>query len=119
MFLQYAIPVGGYESDRSLAAELQSEQASVQAVNTDATSGLESGTERSIVAALEDEPKSRAQIAAALGHERISGAVNRAIRSLLDKDIITCTHPDKPRSRLQKYRLTVRGIRLCASARGR
>jgi ATP-dependent DNA helicase RecG len=48
---------------------------------------------------------SKSEIAHALGRDSVSGALNRTIRQLLDRDEIGYTLPDTPNSRLQKYRL--------------
>jgi len=44
-----------------------------------------------------------------LGQREISGQLNKVVRSLLDNQIIEYTIPSKPKSRLQKYRLTEKG----------
>ena len=72
-------------------------------------SGLESDVAVQILSALSGGPRSRSQIAAALGHKRISGAVNRCVKDLLARRLVEYTIPEKPNSRLQKYRLTDKG----------
>ena len=67
------------------------------------------------MAALSAKPLSRSQIAEALGHEAVSGAANRAIKVLFTKRLIEYTIPEKPQSRLQKYRLTETSRRLLNS----
>ena len=54
--------------------------------------------------ALARGPLSKSEIAQALGRDSVSGALNRTIRQLLDRDEIGYTLPDTPNSRLQKYR---------------
>lgn len=77
-----------------------------------AGSGAESGAEslavgglaHIVLEALTDGPLSKSEIAHALGRESVSGALNRTIRQLLDRDEIGYTLPETPNSRLQKYR---------------
>lgn len=72
-------------------------------------SGLESATSRSVLQVLAASTLGRSGIARKLGHEKVSGAINRAIKELLEKDLIAYTLPEKPNSRLQQYRLTEKG----------
>ncbi len=51
---------------------------------------------------------SRAEISKALGHTQISGGLKRAIKTLMDDRLIEYTIPQKPNSRLQKYRLATK-----------
>ena len=75
-------------------------------------SGLESKIAQSILKALETQPLQRGEIAKAIGHGKVSGAINRAVKELLNKKLIEYTLPEKPNSRLQKYRLTEKGRQL-------
>ncbi|MBI2495426.1 MAG: putative DNA binding domain-containing protein [Candidatus Omnitrophica bacterium] len=47
-----------------------------------------------------------------LGQKRVSGRLKVVLKTLLSKSIIEFTIPDKPNSRLQKYRLTRTGKRV-------
>ena len=71
-----------------------------------AESRAESGAESlRVLQALEADPLSKAEIASTLGRDSVTGALNRTIRGLLAEGRIALTLPDKPNSRLQKYRL--------------
>jgi ATP-dependent DNA helicase RecG len=70
-----------------------------------AESLAEGGLAEMVLQALADGPLSKSEIAHALGRDSVSGALNRTIRQLLDRDEIGYTLPDTPNSRLQKYRL--------------
>ena len=80
-----------------------------------ASAGLESGRsgqeslERRILALLAAEPRSRSAIADGLGHRSVSAGLNRVIQRLLQDGRAEYTVPDKPNSRLQKYRITQAG----------
>ena len=77
--------------------------------------GLESETAKTVLRVLAKQPLQRSEIADALGHNKVSGAVNRAVKELLAKQLIEYTIPEKPNSRLQKYRLTSLGKSLIAT----
>jgi ATP-dependent DNA helicase RecG len=65
--------------------------------------GLES-THNRIMMAIARAPLGRAEIAQALGHKTVSGAAKQAIADLMNAGFVTYTLPEKPNSRLQKYR---------------
>ena len=58
---------------------------------------------------LESEPLSKAGLSAGLGQKEVSGQLNKVVRVLLTDRTIEYTIPDKPNSRMQKYRLTAKG----------
>ena len=62
-----------------------------------------------VLAALLDGPLSKALIADAVGHKRVSGQLNHVVRDLLRSAAIEPTLPDRPNSRLQQYRITEQG----------
>ena len=62
-----------------------------------------------MLAALGKEPLNRHSLARQFGHRSVSGALRKAISILLQNEWIEYTLPDKPNSRLQKYRLTPEG----------
>ena len=69
-----------------------------------------------ITSILADQVLSSGDITAALGKEYYSGHLRRIIKMLLSDGIIEYTIPEKPRSRLQKYRLTEKGRQMLAVA---
>ena len=75
-------------------------------------SGPESGPESMavrILMILSETCRSKSEIADALGHTSISSKLNLRVNELLVAGLIEWTIPDKPTSRLQKYRLTDKG----------
>jgi ATP-dependent DNA helicase RecG len=77
-----------------------------------AESGAESGAESSLERLLNylaEKPHSKSEIAFHLGQKGVTGALNRIVKQLFEEGLIERTIPDKPNSRLQKYRLTEKG----------
>jgi len=62
-----------------------------------------------IVKSLKEKILAKSEIAEILGENTVSGALNRLIKTLISEGLIEYTIPDKPNSRLQKYRLTDKG----------
>jgi ATP-dependent DNA helicase RecG len=72
-----------------------------------------------ILGLLGDEPLSKSDISARLGQKKVSGQLNKVIRTLLTNELIAFTIPEKPSSRLQKYRLTQTGKRILQKTRSK
>ena len=75
--------------------------------------GAQSGAQSMVVLlVLRGKPLSANDVVNALGLRSKTGAFKRTISELLDDALIEYTLPDKPSSRLQKYRLTPKGRNL-------
>lgn len=65
-----------------------------------------------IVASVRSGPLSKSEIAVAVGKQTVDGQLHSAVRQMLQTGLIEYTLPDRPNSRLQKYRLTEAGRRM-------
>ena len=61
-------------------------------------------------------PISKIEVFTNLAQKSISGQLNKVVRLLVDRGKIAYTLPEKPPSRLQKYRLTEKGQAAAASS---
>lgn len=73
-----------------------------------------SNTAGRIFLILKDGPLGRPDIAKAIGVTRMARSLKMALDTLLEDGLIEYTIPEKPRSRLQKYRLTEKGRQMLA-----
>lgn len=70
---------------------------------------VEAQVEINIINALFANELSSSEMVKVFGHKDLSGNLKKALQRLLVNLIIERTIPDKPNSRLQKYRLTEKG----------
>jgi predicted HTH transcriptional regulator len=77
-------------------------------------SRLESALAAKVMLAIRPQPLGKAAIAPILGHKTVSGELHKQIKRMVDDGLIEPTIPEKPTSRLQKYRLTAKGQALLA-----
>ncbi|MDO5623716.1 MAG: helix-turn-helix domain-containing protein [Pseudomonadota bacterium] len=80
-------------------------------------SQLESRLAAKVFLLLHANESGKAALARGLGHRSVSGELHKQVQRLLAHGLIAMTLPDKPQSRLQRYRLTQQGQRLLAALR--
>lgn len=65
--------------------------------------------DRAILSLLGKGECGRSALLTGIGHVQRSGSFKKAMERLLKEQFIARTIPDKPNSRMQKYRLTAKG----------
>lgn len=92
-------------------SQLESEQLESESARLESTQ-LESRPESlraRVLGLLVGGPLSKAALSGRLGQKQASGQLHEVVSRLVADRMIEYTVPDKPRSRLQKYRLTEKG----------
>ena len=72
-------------------------------------SGVESDMEQKILNMLISSTLSKKQIAISLGKKKPTRYLNDLMKKMVNNGTVEYTIPDKPNSRLQKYKLTKKG----------
>jgi len=67
-----------------------------------------------VLSALSKGDLAKSELAVAIGQKTASGKLHQRVREMLADGLIEYTLPEKPNSRLQKYRLTEAGRALLA-----
>ena len=80
-------------------------------------SRLESKLAAKVLLLLLQQESGKAGLAQGLGHRSVSGELHKQVSRLLEQGLIAMTLPDKPQSRLQRYRLTPQGQALLVTLR--
>ena len=100
----------GPELESQLAPQLESQLGSAQEsqLGSEQESSL-TPLQDKVLDLLVDGTMSKAELSRGLGQKQVSGPLHEAVRRLIANRMIEYMLPDKPRSRLQKYRLTEKG----------
>ena len=69
-----------------------------------------SETERAILRLCKDKPKSKREILAGLGYPTMTGHTKLALQRLTELGLLNLTIPETPNSRLQRRRITQKGL---------
>ena len=107
----------GVESDAETPVESGARKLGTR-LHPPAAKGVESGggvrlpMREEILLLLMTGPLASVEIARRFGKKRVYGNLTRRIATLLDDKLIAQTMPEKPNSRLQKYRITAKGEQL-------
>lgn len=106
--------VGGVEDTAGAIVTQSNGPVAHQVAYDVAYQNVPSNTAGRIFLILKDGPLGRPDIAKAIGVTRMARSLKMALDTLLEDGLIEYTIPEKPRSRLQKYRLTEKGRQMLA-----
>ena len=94
------------ESQPSVQPQLQPESGAQPESRPEMQPG---SLEAKLLVLLAEGAMAKAALSRSLGQRQVSGQLNKVVRQLVADRMIEYTLPDRPRSRLQQYRLTAKG----------
>ena len=113
VIIRLAQPIGTQQrQEQTTSSEPRPESRPQSRPESQIASRLESTLAARILLHLHEEDAGKSHLAERLGHKSVSGELKKQIKRLLALDMIEMTVPEKPNSRLQKYRLTAAGKHL-------
>jgi predicted HTH transcriptional regulator len=106
-------PLGAQSEEKKaqlIALGAQSEEKKAQSMVQEALSEKKRAQSMPLLYHLKNEALSAYDLAQKMGKESKSGSFKRSLKEYLAEEYIEYTLPNKPKSRLQQYRLTEKGI---------
>jgi ATP-dependent DNA helicase RecG len=102
------------KAQKAQEAQVEAQEAQVEAQEAQEAQVKLSPWQTKVLAACRVEPQTTRSLLSVAGYKSRAGNFKKGLRILLEQRLLEPTIPDRPNSRLQKYRLTDRGRHILA-----